>query len=355
MSQLNFILLIAGTDLIKQPGISAAGASPELLAYTAALDSEFIYFGKTKTFGTLPVSPSGIVSPALISKACLNILNAKIHIIDLGAHIKPQCPHHEVYSDQSKCPSTAQALNAEVVFDLFKQGEVFGAKFKSDDEIIIAECVVGGTTTALGLLTGLGYDCWDLVSSSIPAGNHILKKQIIETGLNKLDSNIKNLISKNPLLAVSAFGDAMQAFASGLAISTSKQNIKTVLAGGSQMIAVKSLIDRITKTHNISIAPSPWVVKDKSAQFEKLHSLSVPDTPYHFFDLNQKLSNPDLDTEIKYLSRLACSREISFEEICSQYNQGHVKEGVGMGALLFVFQRILKEPLKNTTSSIFQP
>ena len=67
---------------------------------------------------------------------------------------------------------------------------------------------------------------------------------------------------------------------------------------------------------------------------EKLHSLSVPDTPYHFFDLNQKLSNLDLDTEIKQLSRLACSREISFEEICSQYNQGHVKEGVGMGALL---------------------
>jgi uncharacterized protein (TIGR00303 family) len=334
MPRLNFVLVLAGSDIIKTPGISAAGASPELLAYTPALDAEFVYHGFTKTLEKLPVSPSGIVSPALISKACLNILDAKIHIINLGAHIKPQCPHIEIYSNQSQCPSSAQALDPKLVMDLFERGKLFGSNFNNDDEIIIAECVVGGTTTALGLLTALGYECWNLVSSSIPTGNHSLKKHIIETGLKNLDPKMKNLVSNNPLLGIAAFGDAMQAFTAGLAISTSSNKLRTILAGGSQMIAIKALIDRITPTQNIAVAPSPWVVKDKSAQFEKLHSVCTPDTPCLVFDLNQKPSNPILDRELRQLSKVACSREINFAEICLQYNQGHVKEGVGMGGLL---------------------
>ena len=64
-----FLLVISGTDTINHQGISAAGASHEMLPYTAALDAEFIYHGYTKTLDKLPVSPNGIVSPALISKA----------------------------------------------------------------------------------------------------------------------------------------------------------------------------------------------------------------------------------------------------------------------------------------------
>jgi len=330
----NFVLIIAGTELINTPGISAAGASSELLAYTAALDAEFIYYGQVKTLEKLPVSPSGIVSPALISKACLNILEAKIHIINLGAHQKPQCPHHEFYNSQSLCPSTAQALTPETTLKLFESGKNFALNFKAEDELIIAECVVGGTTTALGLLTGLGYKCFDWVSSSIPEGNHALKKQIILEGLNQLKPHQKKLITQNPLFAISAFGDAMQAFTSGLAIMASNKNIKTTLAGGSQMLAIKSLIDRLATKVNITLAPSPWVVNDKSANYQKLINLCVPGTTYQVFDLSQKLSNPLLDHEVRLLSKNSCARELSLEEIFSQYNQGHVKEGIGIGGLL---------------------
>jgi uncharacterized protein (TIGR00303 family) len=334
MPNINFVLVIAGTELINTPGISAAGASSELLKYTPALDAEFIYYGQTKTLEKLPVSPSGIVSPALISKACLNILGAKIHIINLGAHQKPQCPHLEFHSSQSLCPSTGQALSPETTLKLFESGKNFALNFKPEDELIIAECVVGGTTTALGLLTGLGYECFDWVSSSIPEGNHALKKQILLKGLTQLNSSLKNLISQNPLFAISAFGDAMQAFTSGLAIMASNKNIKTTLAGGSQMLAIKSLIDRLASKANITLAPSPWVVNDKSANYQKLINLCTPGTQYLVFDLSQKLSSSLLDQEVRLLSKKSCARELSLEEIFNQYNQGHVKEGIGIGGLL---------------------
>ncbi len=334
MPNINFVLVLAGTELVNTPGISAAGASSELLKYTPALDAEFIYFGQTKTLEKLPVSPSGIVSPALISKACLNILGAKIHIINLGAHQKPQCPHLEFHSSQSLCPSTGQALSPETTLKLFESGKNFALDFKPEDELIIAECVVGGTTTALGLLTGLGYECFDWVSSSIPEGNHALKKQILLKGLTQLNSSLKNLISQNPLFVISAFGDAMQAFTSGLAIMASNKNIKTTLAGGSQMLAIKSLIDRLEKKTTITLAPSPWVVNDKSANYQTLINLCTPDTQYRVFDLSQKLSNSLLDQEVRLLSKNSCARELNLEEIFNQYNQGHVKEGIGIGGLL---------------------
>lgn len=335
MKNLNFILIIAGTEVIKHKGISAAGASQEMLRYTAALDAEFIYHGKSKTLDKLPISPHGIVSPALIAKACLNLLDADIHIVDLGAHIKPQCEYISYRAKPSACPSTGKAMSLDEVEALFAEGKNFSAKFSQDEELIIAECVVGGTTTALGLLRALGYDCKDMISSSIPEGNHELKEKIIEEGLLGAPP-----CNNNPLAAVAAMGDAMQAFAAGLAIQANQSGIGISLAGGSQMLAVQALINRLeANTPNISIKPSPWVVNDKSGKFTQLQQLVCPKSLVEVFDLSQKHKLKDLDNEIKKLSLNACEREIGLEEICKQYDLGHVKEGVGMGALIQTYSK----------------
>lgn len=329
MSKLNFILLIAGTEVIQQPGISAAGASQEMLRYTAALDAEFIYHGKSITLDKLPVSPSGIVSPALISRACLNLLGANIHIVDLGAHIKPQCPYLSYREEPSACPSTGQAMSLSEVEALYVAGRNFAHQFNQDDDLVVAECVVGGTTTALGLLRALGYECQGMISSSIPQGNHELKNKIIHQGLIASSSR-----HDNPLAAVAALGDPMQAFAAGLALEANARKQSVSLAGGSQMLAVHALIDKLGEHESIVLEPSPWVVNDNSARFMDLQRRVAPGAKLRVFDLSQKLLLSDLDAEIKKLSFNACEREIGLEEICAQYDQGHVKEGVGMGALL---------------------
>ena len=133
-----FLLVISGTDTIKHQGISAAGASHEMLPYTAALDAEFIYYGHTNTLDKLPVSPNGIVSPTLISKACLNLLGMDILIVDTGAHIKPQCPYISIREKPSRDISTGQAMDYDEVNELYQAGKKFTETIKSYNQIIVA-------------------------------------------------------------------------------------------------------------------------------------------------------------------------------------------------------------------------
>lgn len=311
-----------------------------MLKYTAALDAEFIYQGECKTLDYLPVSPSGIVSPALISKACLNLLNAEILIVDLGAHIKPQCPYLAFRDLPSRDISSGQAMSYEEVLDLFNAGKKLAEELKTKKypEIIIAECVVGGTTTALGLLSALGYECYGILSSSFPDGNHELKETLVRAGLKRaseLNSNFDLLVQEDPLHAVAALGDPIQAWIAGLSITLSKNSVNHTLAGGTQMLAVKALIKKLKDAcqFDVQIVTTPWVVEDKSANFKRLAAQCFA-TEYHYAQIFDILNLPKLNQEIELLSQKSCTRPLKFSEIVELYSQGHVKEGVGMGALL---------------------
>ncbi len=323
-----FLLVISGTDTIKHPGISAAGANHEMLPYTAALDAEFIYHGHTKTLDKLPISPNNIVSPALISKACLNLLGIDKLIIDTGAHIKPQCPYITVREKPSGDISTGQTMTYDEVVELYQTGKNFHETIKNYNHVIIAECIVGGTTTALGLLEALGYKCSRMLSSSFPDGNHSLKEDLVRKGLSQAQ------ITHDPLTAVAAMGDPMQAFTCGLAQSCSENNIQVTLAGGTQMIAIASLIEKLNpqseNLNRINILTTPWVIHDQSAQFIKLQEQCCPNIKALTFNPNLLDTYEDLDSEILKLSNNA----LSLKQITDRYSEGHVKEGVGMGALI---------------------
>ncbi len=315
----SFFLTIAGTKTIYHDGISAAGANQESLAFTAALDSEYLELGKVKTVDKLPVSPAGIVSPVIVSKACLNLTEAKSFVIDAGAFIKPQIPLIDLYSSPADSIETGFTMTIEKVHTLFNYGRQVAKKYLNfSDYMILSECVVGGTTTALGLLTALGYDCFDMVSSSIPKGNHSLKQRLVLEGFEKATKrdDFKKLES-NPLYAISILGDPMQAVVAGMAIESIFQEKPVVLAGGSQMIALASLVKELALADDLgdllSIATSPWIVNDASAKTRELAEYTCKNVPIIYADLN-----PD-----DYAN-----------SVFDAYFQGHVKEGVGAGALM---------------------
>jgi uncharacterized protein (TIGR00303 family) len=329
---IHFILIISGTDLIKYPGISAAGASQDMLKYTACLDAEFIYHGRLKTFDKLPVSPSGIVSPALISKACLKLLNVKVTIIDAGAHVKPKCPTVELRAKPSADISNGHAMTLSEVEELYAKALEFTSTIDPTEEVIIAECVVAGTTTAYALLRGLGYSCDRLVSSSVLGGNHEMKEQIVERALLNYQP------SNNPLQIVAQLGDPMQVVATALSLKLRELGTKINLAGGTQMLAVKALIDRIADRplRYPQLNPSSWVVNDCSADFRQLLSLCSLKTE---LDYIENFYDESLDEEVQKLSSIASGKKINLKEIFSEYDKGHVKEGVGMGGLLLALKK----------------
>ena len=312
-----FACILGFTDTGLIPGISAAGATPEARRYTAIADAEFLINGVKSTYKySLPPLSQG-VSPVFITRAVIESCNIPIYLFNAGLPIPPAVPYIDLKGQNAKCLSTGKALPISLVYDLFQQGLNWGQKLSkkaTKNYFILSECVVGGTTTALAILTGLGINATGKVNSSHPNCNHEQKEIIVKQGLtNAGSSDFCQLI--DPFQLVAAVGDPMQIVVAGMAISAS---IKTgvMLAGGTQMLAVYALIKAIINTSqyqahldNIIVGTTRWVAEDVTGDTVGLADSIV--------------TVPLLATKLNFSSS-------SYEQL-KMYEQGYVKEGVGAG------------------------
>ena len=294
------------------PGISAAGATPKDREYTAIADAEFLADGVRANYQhPLPILEAG-VSPAFISRAVVESLNIPTYIFNAGLPHPPTTKAIELDGIAAKCISSGRAMPIEKVRHLFNKGLAWGKKLASTcDYLIVGECVVGGTTTALALLMSLGFDARGMVNSSHPNCNHAQKWSIVRAGLSK--TNLPDRFG-DPLMAVAAIGDPMQIVVAGIAISASRQG-GVMLAGGTQMLAVYALIEAIANYHNVSVRLSQivvgttrWVAEDPTGNTVGLAKI---------------VSIPLLATGLSF----STSRYPSVRA----YSLGYVKEGVGAG------------------------
>lgn len=305
------VLGFTATGLI--PNISAAGATPEDRQYTAIADAEFLATGANPNF-PLPPLVAG-ASPVLISRAVVAKQELPLFIFNAGLAIAPTVKTIDLGGCLAKCVSTGQALSLETVLQLFVQGLVWGEKLaQSGAYVILSECVVGGTTTALAVLTGLGIDAKDKVNSSHPTCNHSQKWEVVQAGLAHLRPDA------NPFEVVAAVGDPMQIVVAGMAISASRHS-GVLLAGGTQMLAVYALARAIANSQNLNsqklvwnpdaivIGTTRWVAEDATGRTIDL-ALAVQDVPL-------------LATQLSFAKS-------QFPQLRA-YEQGFVKEGVGAG------------------------
>ncbi len=325
-----FILCNASSKVSDREGISAAGLDAAARRFTPALDAEALVLGRTISKHAVPLSPIGIVSPVVISRACLQLTNLRVKVIDCGSFYAPAIEHISFSDLPSECPSSGHAISEEHVRYLYKRGFELGTSLAADnDYLVIAECVPGGTTTALALLTVLGYDVQGLLSSSLPICNHQQRWKLVQEGLSRLPYSKKEL-EDDALLAVAAVGDPMQAVVAGL-VKSASANLPIYLAGGSQMLAVWALLAKLLDDTEKSdtgsagcqlaswrliqkkllVMSTKWVAFDPSAGVDKLAKLvSAPFVASSPDFINSK--HPGLRA----------------------YEDGNVKEGVGAGALM---------------------
>lgn len=308
------ILGFTATGLI--PGISAAGATPADREYTAIADAEFLSLGvQANPKHPLPILEAG-ASPVFISRAVVESLEIPVHIFNAGLLHQPTVPSIDLGGIPAQCLTSGEALPYSVVEHLFNQGLEWGEKLaKTQDYLIIGECVVGGTTTALAILTGLGIEAINKVNSSHPQCNHAQKWSVVRAGL-KQARLFPVKISVNPLALVAAVGDPMQIVASGMAIAASKTT-GVMLAGGTQMLAVYGLTKAIVnyfsfpaKLEQIVVGTTNWVAEDLTGDTVGLARI------------------------IDGVSLLAAKLDFANSQYPSfrAYEQGYVKEGVGAGA-----------------------
>jgi uncharacterized protein (TIGR00303 family) len=311
----SFACILGFTDTGLIPGISAAGSTPKEREYTAIADAEFLIDGpEAIPQHPLPLLRDG-VSPVFITRAVLDSLHLPVYLFNAGLPHSLSVPAIELGGIGANCLTSGKAMPLATVQHLFQQGWQWGEKLaRTTDYLIIGECVVGGTTTALALLTGLGIEAAGKVNSSHPQCNHLQKWSVVRAGLERAGL-LPVPKQVNPFAVVAAVGDPMQVVAAGMAIAASRLT-GVMLAGGTQMLAVYALIEAITnhfslqtELEQIVVGTTRWVAEDPTG-----------DT----VGLAQALGGvPLLATGLSF----ATSRYGSLRA----YERGYVKEGVGAG------------------------
>ncbi|TAE58735.1 MAG: TIGR00303 family protein [Nostocales cyanobacterium] len=317
-----FSCVLGFTETCLIPGISAAGLTPEDRKYTACADAEFLYYGAThEAVYPLPPLTAG-ASPVLISRAVVAELKIPVYLFNAGLNITPAVPYIDLGGKPARCVSSGAAMEISTVKHLLDQGLSWGSQLSekiTDGYLILSECVVGGTTTALAVLTGLGINANNKVNSSHPICNHAQKWDVVNSGLGKFPR------FTDPLELVAAVGDPMQVVVAGMAIAASRR-CGVLLAGGTQMLAVYALLQAIANTYSLTWQPEAVVVGTTRWVAEDATGATV--------ELARHLSTSKMNwvTEIPPLLATQLSFTNSRYPQLRAYEQGFVKEGVGAGA-----------------------
>ncbi|TVS06119.1 MAG: TIGR00303 family protein, partial [Cyanobium sp. PLM2.Bin73] len=331
------LLLLAATATAAVPGISAAGSTPQARRATAAADAELLVWGPARPpVHALPPLPAG-VSPALISHVVLAELGLlpRLTVVDLGCAVAPAVPHLRLSGAEGQgpaaCLSGGRALPPERVEALLRRGRRWGQRLDPRQPLVLAECVPGGTSTALAVLRGLGLAADGLVSGSLRHSAHGLKAALVDQGLAAAGLEPATAA---PEAVLAGLGDPMQALAAGLVAAAAGRGVPLLLAGGSQMAAVLALALALTPAGRrpalatqVTLATTAWVAEEKGSDLRRLLVL-----------IGERWQvSPRL--EVAALRFHHC-RSAALRD----YERGYVKEGVGAGGLAWLWQAGGREP-----------
>jgi len=308
----DFLLAGSVTKTCEIDGITQAGI-PGMIPLTPTLDAEFITNEKVFSLGELAETPTGVPSPAIITRAIENLVGfSSIEILDLGLEKTPQ---NVTYTSFGISPSDSITDGANIDVELlFNKGLDAGHRYElKGSYLILGESTPAGTTTATTTALACGYDVKGDFSSSFKDVPNTIRETTIDKALSLINDDM-NLNQKLSLVS-----DNMLIFCAGFIISAHKR-FHIVLGGGTQMASCLLLIDKLKDDYfmsvnesNITLATTSWVVDDKNSDIKNLLS-KLSFTPNAIYS---KLSFKNAEIPI-----------------LKKYDEGEAKEGVGAGASL---------------------
>ncbi|AFD00314.1 Putative NaMN:DMB phosphoribosyltransferase [Methanocella conradii HZ254] len=325
----SFVLVMAYTDTALIPGITAAGASPELTPYTPPLDAELVHTGRIITLDNIAMTSDAIPTPGIITRAAIMLSDFREFYVDAGNRIAPVVPHFRVGNGPGADIRTGKAVPCAK--DIIENARKVGREIASQSEyLVIGETTPAGTTTALGVLMAMGMDVNNYTSSSMPDNPLSLKASAVKEGLKNAGING----TCDPLKAIECVGDPMMAATIGLVQGA--KGVPVILAGGTQMAAVAVLLSKMCYPgeYDLALATTRWVAEDGSASlFGILKGASI-NIPVIVANLSFARS--------KYKGLQA-------------YEKGYVKEGVGAGgiAAAAILKGVKKEKIEETAELIY--
>ncbi|MGZ4929297.1 MAG: nicotinate mononucleotide-dependent phosphoribosyltransferase CobT [Halobacteriota archaeon] len=300
-----FLLVLSNSEIATVTGISGAGSSQKYVQYTPAADAEIVSYGKLKTIRVMSDAPSGTATPAVLTRAGLNLSQSAHFLINSGLQIIPGVPYYD--------------LRAKHGYDIrFRPGVPDASTIRDAsrklagccecDLAVIGESIPGGTTTALCVLRALGYS--GNVSSSFAANPTALKEKVVRKAMQAASIRPGSL-QGDPMRAIKLFGDPMMPCVVGLTEGFINSGKDVVLAGGTQMGTVAAVLKELNLSDDLVLATTKYVFDDTSARFvELIEALEI-----------------DAFSAYPNFSKSSISA-------LQKYEQGEVKEGVGAGGAM---------------------
>lgn len=311
-----FALILSNSLISTVPGVSGAGESPEKSLMVPPLDAELIINGKITSVDMTPNTPTGCPTPAVMTRAVMELTGIKPLMIAAGLDHEVTVPHMQLGEKAGGDPREGNAVPQAKT--LFEKGRWIGEYLsRSHDLLVLGECLPGGTTTALCVLRALGYQA--KVSSCLVDNPVCIKEKIAETAVEK----VQKAGLTDPLDIVSMVGDPMIPVAAGIAAGFRG---KLFLAGGTQMLAAAAVIRALGNTVP-DIVTTIYVYEDTSASFKETAAAVGTDAYY-------------VDPEFGSIGHAGLAR----------YAEGEIKEGSGIGGAMFLASILgyAPEDIRNT-------
>jgi len=305
-----FVLVAGSTRTARIDGISAAGADPELRTATPAADAEILVYGEPVRADTVPVSPTGCPTPAVLTRAVRDLLGFPVTVVDGGLAEPTGAPTVSVGARPGGDIRDADPVpTAPGAFEAARQ---LGRRLPAS-ELFLAETVPGGTTTALGTLRALGEEA--AVSSSLPENPLERKRAVVREGFGASGLSPGDAAGE-PKRALRRMGDPVLATAAGLARGAVESDTPVTLAGGTQMLAVAALLRHGGVRASLDLATTAFVADDDTATLGELAGR---------LDVDLTVTDPEFDA-------------VDHPALAA-YVRGEAKEGVGFGGALALAAR----------------
>ncbi|WP_336021889.1 nicotinate-nucleotide--dimethylbenzimidazole phosphoribosyltransferase [Halobellus salinisoli] len=301
------VILVAGTTRTAEiDGISAAGATRDLLLHTPSADAEILAYGETVRAPVTPVSPTGCPTPAVVTRAVRELLDFEVTVVDGGLARPTGAPTVSVGARPGR--DIRESDPVQTAPGAFAAAREFGRSLP-EDRVVVGETIPGGTTTAMATLRALGEDAIESTSSSLPENPLDLKARVVDAAF--ASSEIEpGQAAHNPELAVRFVGDPVLAVAAGLTAGALESGTEVVLGGGTQLLAVAALVRHAGVPRRATLATTTYLASDVPNVASAADALG----------LDLRISDPGFDADEA--------------GPLSAYADGVAKEGAAMGGAL---------------------
>lgn len=309
LDRIQVVAVVGGsTKTSTIPGISIAGPSPEGTLYTPTLDLEYLATGRPITLPVVPVSPEGLPTPALISRALVELTRASLLAVDSGTAHGIKAPHAVIPSSVAGGRIDEEpGLPRGVAERIIDEAKILGKNLaRGVSGIMIGETIPGGTTTAAAIMEALAGRGVEVVSSSSNRNPKDLKRRVVEKAVERARR------CSSTYCIIEEVGDPVHTAIAGIAAGAMEAGAEIALAGGTQMGAVLAILNALGyDTSKATIVTTRWILEDNSSDIVGI-------------------------TE-RFNSGLAVAA-ISFSDApwsgLRMYEEGYVKEGVAAGGMM---------------------